>query len=194
MNKRGMFIVFEGIDRSGKTTQSKLLVSVLRNSEYVRFPNRDSITGRVIDEYLKRSIEMNPQVNHLLFSANRWETISEIEQKLAQGINIICDRYIYSGTAYSIAKGLDYAWCKTCDDGLIEPDIVFYLDLSPGNAKMRGEYGSEVFENEEFQLLVQDAYYGCIIKDDWNMIDASKDVNTVHNSILANILDKITLK
>jgi dTMP kinase len=51
---------------------------------------------------------MNNQTIHLLFSANRWEESELIVDTLNQGINIICDRYAYSGVAYSNAKGLDF--------------------------------------------------------------------------------------
>ena len=45
------------------------------------------------------------------------------------GINIICDRYAYSGIAFSCAKGLDLNWCKKCEEGLPEPDVIFYFEV-----------------------------------------------------------------
>ena len=47
------------------------------------------------------------------------------------GKNIVCDRYWYSGVAYSYAKGLDFDWCIKPDEGLIEPDLIIYLKADP---------------------------------------------------------------
>lgn len=41
----------------------------------------------------------------------------------------VCDRYCYSGVAFSAAKGMDMDWCKSCDKGLIAPDCIIYLDM-----------------------------------------------------------------
>lgn len=49
----------------------------------------------------------------------------------------VCDRYAYSGVAYSSAKGLDTQWCKSGDVGLPQPDLVVYLDMSPEQAAAR---------------------------------------------------------
>lgn len=74
---RGTFIVLEGLDRAGKTTQVKLLeqrfVEAGRPVKMMRFPDRSTIIGQMIDGYLKSSVEMEDHVIHLLFSANRWE-------------------------------------------------------------------------------------------------------------------------
>ena len=75
--RRGAFILFEGIDRCGKTTQSKLLAETLRKEgskiEMMRFPDRTTTVGKMIDAYLKMGIDLHDKAIHLLFSANRWE-------------------------------------------------------------------------------------------------------------------------
>jgi hypothetical protein len=74
---RGAFIVFEGADRAGKSTQAARLVESLRAqgvaAESWRFPDRTSGCGRMIDAYLKSQSELDDAAVHLLFSANRWE-------------------------------------------------------------------------------------------------------------------------
>ncbi|KAL2148439.1 hypothetical protein VTH82DRAFT_2359, partial [Thermothelomyces myriococcoides] len=74
---RGALVVLEGLDRSGKTTQVKLLeqrfVELGRKVKVMRFPDRTTPIGRMIDSYLKSQVEMEDHVIHLLFSANRWE-------------------------------------------------------------------------------------------------------------------------
>ena len=69
------------------------------------------------------------QTIHLLFSANRWESSNEIVTLMEAGKDVICDRYVYSGVAYSSAKGLDFEWCYSSDKGLPKPDLVIFLDI-----------------------------------------------------------------
>ena len=71
---------------------------------------------------------MPTEAVHLLFSMNRWESKKQILDAMKAGQHVVCDRYAYSGVAYSAAKGLDFEWCKNADKGLVKPDIVFYLD------------------------------------------------------------------
>ena len=73
----------------------------------------------MISSYLGSTSELSDETVHLLFSANRWEAISSLESKLKSGVHLICDRYVYSGVAFSAAKGMDFEWCKNCDTGLI---------------------------------------------------------------------------
>jgi hypothetical protein len=89
---RGAFILFEGVDRCGKTTQVGLLKDNLAKSkrvEQIRFPERKSAVGQLIDSYLQSNSNLNDQSIHLLFSANRWEQADGIEAKLAGGCNLV---------------------------------------------------------------------------------------------------------
>ncbi|KAJ0788826.1 putative thymidylate kinase, P-loop containing nucleoside triphosphate hydrolase [Helianthus annuus] len=110
---RGALIVLEGLDRSGKTSQSGRLVAYLNGlghpveSESWRFPDRDTAVGKMISAYLSNESQLDDHIIHLLFSANRWE-----KRLLKSGTPLIVDRYSYSGVAYSSAKGLDIEWCK----------------------------------------------------------------------------------
>lgn len=76
--RRGLLIAVEGCDRSGKTTQCQLLIKWLQDNlrvqcEYIKFPDRATLIGGVINEYLTGKAHLNDQAIHLLFSANRWE-------------------------------------------------------------------------------------------------------------------------
>merc|ERR1719159_1610089 len=139
--RRGLFVVFEGLDRSGKSTQSKRLFKRLEDAgEQVRwtcFPNRALASGILIDLYLRRKIEMSDEAIHLLFSANRWEAAANIVEELKNNVTVVCDRYAFSGVAYSAAKGLSFEWCQSPDVGLPVPDCVFFFHLSPEVGKTR---------------------------------------------------------
>ena len=76
-SRRGAFILFEGVDRCGKSTQCKLLVQNLQSrgieAELWRYPDRTTAIGQMIDKYLQSQTDMDDASIHLLFSANRWE-------------------------------------------------------------------------------------------------------------------------
>jgi dTMP kinase len=146
--RRGAFIVFEGVDRCGKTTQVALLVKHLMSlglaAVAMNFPDRSTMVGDLINQYLQSKNDLDDRAIHLLFSANRWEAVPKLEQWLLhEGTTVVCDRYAYSGVAFSSAKpSLDQelAWCQACDVGLPAPDAVIFLDLAPDDAERRGGY------------------------------------------------------
>lgn len=83
---RGALIVLEGLDRSGKTSQSSRLVSNLESqgfpAELWRFPDRKTCVGEMISSYLSNKSQLDAQTVHLLFSANRWEKRFAIFMKI----------------------------------------------------------------------------------------------------------------
>ena len=84
----------------------------------------------MLDSYLKDStVKLNDQAVHTLFSVNRWEMMDQLKADLLAGTNIVCDRYAYSGVAYSAAKGLSFSWCQNSDKGLITPDLVVMINV-----------------------------------------------------------------
>jgi len=179
--------VFEGVDGVGKTTQSLKLVEWMtangRPARYMRFPNRSSITGQIINDYLTNAKQLDDRVIHLLFSANRWEQVQEINDLLSSGISVVCDRWTYSGLAYSLAKGLSRDWCEACDAGLPIPSKVIYLHLDPTISCNRLPTSHEKYETYEFQCKVA-IQYGAIKKDNWSIIDANQPINDVAQSII----------
>ena len=72
----------------------------------ISFPNRESESGKLLDSYLKnmKGQTMSNEAIHLLFAMNRWEMKSQILELLNSGTHVICDRYAFSGVAYSVAK------------------------------------------------------------------------------------------
>lgn len=158
MSTRGKFVVIEGLDRCGKTTQVNAIVDQLEAVE-MGFPNRQTASGRICDSYLRDKIgPTNDQMIHLMFAANRWEQQSTILDTLNAGKDIICSRYSYSGVAYDMAKGMDREWCAATEVGLIEPDLIVYLDIDPSEAAKRGQYGEEKYERLAFQMKVRDSF------------------------------------
>ena len=90
---RGLLIVFEGCDRSGKTTHCKRITKELGDEAvFMRFPDRSTPMGQMIDGYLKGEKQLNDKVIHLLFAANRWEKVQELEEAIQAGKHVIVDR------------------------------------------------------------------------------------------------------
>lgn len=152
--RRGILVVLEGLDHCGKSSQARLLQQALPNTHLTCFPDRSTVLGQVINRYLKGEMEMDDHAIHLLFSANRWERMQALTQLLESGTTVISDRYVYSGCAYSAAKGLPLTWCQAPDQGLIRPDLVVYLRLTAQQAVSRSGFGSERYERQAFQEKV----------------------------------------
>jgi len=150
----------------------------------MRFPDRSTGIGSVINSYLTCSQELDDRAIHLLFSANRWETEKQIQRSLAAGTNIIIDRYAYSGVAFSAAKpGLSLDWCKQPDVGLPRPDLVVFMDVTEEVAKQRGGFGEERYEVAEFQRRVRQNYKQ--LKDEiWVEVCADGSLEEVESNLL----------
>jgi dTMP kinase len=195
MKGRGALLVFEGVDRCGKTTQTMRLVnSLLQRSipaELVRFPDRSTSTGKIIDAYLKNGVELDDKAVHLLFASNRWEAAASMREKLESGITLVVDRYSYSGVCFTGAKeGQSVEWCRAPEIGLPAPDAVFFLRLPIEEAMKRGEFGAERYEKEDFQRKVLKNFES-MQTDKWRMLDASRSIEELGEEIQEAALDVI---
>ena len=185
---RGALIVIEGADRVGKTTRAAKLVSSLTDEgipvQALKFPERSTSIGSVIDQYLRGDIRLDDHAIHLLFSTNRWELFSEMKSLLESGISLVVDRYAYSGVAYSAAKpSLSLEWCKHSDCGLIAADCVLYITLSDEMTKTRPGYGDEIYEQSDFQTKVKKNYE--LLKDSsWVQLDGNVPPDELDSLIL----------
>jgi len=174
-SRRGKLYVFEGLDRSGKTT----VVSSIEGAKKMRFPSGRSSDvcdpiSQLISEVLSGHYEIESRALHLLFSADRWRYVTEINDMLDNGINVVIDRYSYSGIAYTIARYMyanDYSensadeltrllsWAISSEVGLPKPDVVFFFDADPEILSLRGDYGhNDIHEKVPFQKCVRSAY------------------------------------
>lgn len=192
---RGAFIVIEGLDRSGKSTQTIRLLEKIKElkgenaAKLIRFPDRTTTIGKMIDSYLKSHADLDDNAIHLLFSANRWELASQIEADLKLGTILICDRYAYSGIAFSAAKGLSFEWCLSPDIGLPAPDLVLFFDISPEVAQDRGGYGDERYEKKEMQSKVRGVFakIGREPGQKWVTINAAQTEEAVGKDVWSEV-------
>ena len=194
---RGALIIFEGCDKSGKSTQCRKLVEFLNNNghkaEQGRFPERSTAIGNVINSYIENKADLHDKAVHLLFSANRWELVNQMKETLETGTTLVIDRYAYSGVAFTSAKGLDFDWCKSCDRGLPSPDQVFYLDIPVDEASTRGDFGGKRYEVSSFQKAVQEKFLQ-LKEDNWVTLDARRSIDDLHQIISQHTLTVIEKK
>lgn len=176
-------IVLEGLDRCGKTTVTNILAEKLHPSIVVRFPDRSTETGQLLDKFLKKQIYFSDHVTHLLYSANRYENEGQIRELLKTS-HVICDRYWLSGTVYSVAKGLDINWCKNTDKFLPQPDATFFIDLPVEITSQRMKFGTEAHDKVEFQRRVYEIYKSPEIRDELQVIDGMQEPEKIAADIL----------
>ncbi|KIW68704.1 thymidylate kinase [Phialophora macrospora] len=193
-SKRGLLIVVEGLDRSGKSSQCQRLFDFLRRQgqrvRYTKFPDRTTPTGQMINSYLTGEAEQDDHSIHLLFSANRWEATNSIASDLLSGMNVIVDRYSFSGAVYSAAKDnpdLSLSWAWNPEIGLLKPDLVFFLDISSTDAAKRGGYGAERYEQEGMQTRVRSLFKELFARLDITVyqVDAGRTLDQVAVDIQA---------
>ncbi|NXX75001.1 KTHY kinase, partial [Urocolius indicus] len=149
-------------------------------------PERTTEIGQLINSYLLKEKNLEDHTIHLLFSANRWEHVPLMKEKLHQGVTLVVDRYAFSGVAFTSAKeNFSLDWCKQPDIGLPKPDLILFLQLSPEEAAKRGDFGNERYENSSFQQKVLESFCQ-LMKDrtlNWKTMDASKSIEDLHREI-----------
>merc|ERR1711964_862874 len=101
------------------------------------------------------------------------------------GTSVICDRYAFSGVAYSTAKGLDFAWCQAPDRGLPTPDGVFFLHIDEKIGQTRSNFGDERYENAKMQGRVRQVFKRPELRAGvaWHDVDGARSVEEVHAEI-----------
>lgn len=203
---RGKFIVLEGIDKSGTTTQVSLLASYLftknkANSVFLtREPTMDSLEGKMLRDILfKRNTDPYADKSFItyMFLQDRIKHIEKIEFYLKNGTHVVSDRYKHSTIAYQAAQGLDF-------DGLIEiqkdfpvPDLTLILDINPEEAYKRPSTShAETFDkaDEDFHKKIARNYLETFrkLKNKENviLIDGSLSIEKV-SEFIRDEVDKI---
>ena len=171
MNK-GKFIVFEGIDGAGKSTQIELLASRLRQmgqSVNITAEPTTNESGKALRRALSGKEKKTECEMAAMFVLDRIGHNAEIREQIDEGITVISDRYYYSNLAYQ-GKSTDYAWVRTMNIDCPEirrPDVCIYLDLTPEESLKRisrGRESVEIYENLEKLTDVRDTFHS-VIKD-----------------------------
>jgi dTMP kinase len=188
-----VLITFEGIDRSGKTTQARLLADALGpEALLVREPGGTLVAERIRELVKDSSIEVSAVTETLLFGAARADLVERvIRPALDAGKVVVCDRYFDSTIAYQGgARGLGIDEVERLNlwiTGNLEPDLTFLLDVPLGDARARlGEPDRFEDEGETLQRAVVEAYDELAIRFShrYVRIDAARPPEEVHREVL----------
>ena len=189
MEKRGKVIVLEGTDKSGKTSQSRMLAEALKASGKVcvilDFPDYTTPIGMEIKAFLEGKRDYyTPEVKHLLFSANRWEKKKEIESMLENGTIVIMNRYWQSNLVYGVANGMDANWLIRLDRGLPKENIVLMILVKPTISARRAEMQDAFESDRQLAVKAYENYLKFAKQFRWRIIDGSKSKEQVHQEIM----------
>ncbi len=193
MGGRGYLIVIEGIDQSGKKTQSLLLEDRMRKEGWdvtaISFPDYSTPLGNEIRKFLAAEKSTSPlQVLHMLLAANRWERANELSSWLNGGKIVIANRYSPSNLAYGMSRGFDQDWLLTLESGLPVADLVIILDIDPTTSTNRKNRDRDLNERDiELLTKVCRSYREMTELNSWFLINGDETVERIHEDIWAVI-------
>jgi dTMP kinase len=199
-----MFISFEGIDFSGKSTQIELLKDYLvehnKKVEILREPGGNEISEKVRRILLDNKHEkMFAEAELLLFSASRAQLVREkIRPYLQKGIYVISDRFHDSSTAYQgYGRGIPIDVVMKIHDlaiGDTIPDLTFFIDIPVGIANERKKKKSKVkldrieLADIEFYNRVRSGYLEIARREErFKVIDGTQNIETIQNQIISEL-------
>lgn len=198
----GKFIVLEGIDGSGKTTQAQIIAGKLPNAVYTKEPTTGPI-GQFIREGIAGGGNLPPAALQHLLSADRAVHEEEVKKLLQEGKTVISDRYLWSSVAYGMAdrEGTDYT------DGevllvaqsilsmyhqFLLPDLTIYLTASIDTVMKRiDEMGKEreMYEHRDKLELIKKGYDWLLTQfpKEFIVVDGERAVDVVTKDILSKV-------
>ena len=199
-------MTFEGVEGSGKTTQLELLHTKMKSSGIPVLATREpggTELGKGLRDILlfsdKDSLDMGTEL--LLYEADRIQHVKEvIFPALERGVNVLCDRFFDSTTAYQVyGRGLDFNLVdninKFASCGL-EPDLTFLLQIPVSEGLKRANSGglADRLENEDFEFhkRVQNGFLKIASKnpDRFSLIGDGKNISSIHIEI-SKIISKV---
>ena len=197
-NSRGMFIVFEGTDGTGKSTQLALLADYLQSRNYPVVTTREPTSGpygqKIRDLYVKRDT-CSPSEELELFLADRKEHVQTlINPSLAEGKIVLCDRYFLSTVAYQGALGFDVEELLSRNSFATPPDIalLFHIPLETALQRItvgRGDMLNDFEKSENLSKVA--AIFDSLSENYIKRINAEGSIQQVHLTVLSLVLPLI---
>jgi len=193
MIKKGIFLVIEGLDGSGKTTQATLIAEKLSKKYNVLLtaePSRGKIGTFIRDRCLYEQARLPIETEALLFAADRIEHMqTEFKPALDDGKLVICDRYVYSSLAYQGSAGLSLDWIKTINARALQPDFSIFIDVAPEKVIERLQRKKSIMETLETQTKVREIYHKYVDEGELIRIDGDKRKELVANELHTKVVE-----
>ncbi len=210
MNDRGFFIVFEGCDGCGKTTQTERLRRAIADATgkpclYEREPNERNAAGAIIRAGLHGSVKFLTESMAYLHVADRLEHIEFMRPIIDAGTSIVCDRYYLSNMAYNATDRISpediYAMNRPCFEAM-KPDIFVFLDVPTEVTKARRDKDrpdKEIYDGDDKQARVRRNYLNAIEflrtkGEKIIVIDATREIDTVSDDIREQVFAALSIK
>jgi len=191
LTKKGIFLVIEGLDGSGKTTQATLLAEKLSKTHQVLLtaePSRGKIGTFIREGCLYEQQRLPTEAEALLFAADRIEHMQkELKPALDEGKLVICDRYVYSSLAYQGSAGLSLDWIKTINARAMQPDFSIFLDVPPEKVIERLQRKKSVMETLETQRKVREVYLKYVEKGELVRVDGDRGKEQVAEDLFRTV-------
>jgi dTMP kinase len=194
----GRIIALEGIDQSGKRTQTRLLEHRLKQrglkANSISFPIYESPAGQQIRRFLRGKRDYPLEALHMLYSLNRWENQTLIHKLVDRADFVIADRYTPSNLAYGVSRGLSLSWLETLDKGLPLANLVIVLDVPVPSSFLRKRKDRDVHESDRRLLVkVRHTYKTLAHRLGWKTIDATMPVGEVESAVWNLVTRKFKL-
>ena len=202
-----MFISFEGIEGSGKSTQIELIEELIRAKGYqvkkLREPGTTELGEKIRNIFLEKTTEIVDPITEafLLYASRKHLDQNFLRQNLSDGAIVIADRYADATLAYqSYGKGLDHNFVKLIHDSsqLLSPDLTFYMDISAELSRERisdREMDRMESESIDFFKKVREGYLQIAHDNPERVVvlDANKTIDELHESIKKIISNKLNV-
>ena len=202
-----MFISFEGIEGSGKSTQIELIEELIRAKGYqvkkLREPGTTELGEKIRNIFLEKTTETVDPITEafLLYASRKHLDQNFLRQNLNDGAIVIADRYADATLAYqSYGKGLDHNFVKLIHDSseLLSPDLTFYMDISAELSRERisdREMDRMESESIDFFKKVREGYLQIAHDNPGRVVvlDANKTIDELHESIKKIISNKLNV-
>lgn len=201
--KKGAFIVFEGIDGSGKSTQIQMLSNRLRDMGvycYATMEPTDSPIGSLIHQIMTGRIKTDNKVIAGLFVADRLDhllnDVNGILAKIQEGTTVITDRYYFSSYAYhSVDMPMEWViQANAQSKEILQPTITIFIDVNPDTAIeriARNRFHQELFEKKSRLVKVREKYLEAFerLKDEENIIiiDGNRSQNEIADEVWKSV-------
>lgn len=194
----GLLVAFEGLDQSGKQTQAEALHAALTGAghacELLSFPDYRTSIGGEIHRALHGERDYPADVMQLLYVANRYELRKKIEDWLAAGRAILCDRYVASTIAYGEAQGLDRQWLADIQRFLPPADLTILLDIPPEVAVQRKQADRDRYERDlELLTRVRRSYQSQATDARWILLRGDRSKGDVSADVRQAVASRLGL-
>ncbi|MFN2436614.1 MAG: dTMP kinase [Desulfotignum sp.] len=203
----GRFVVFEGLDGSGKTTQmariKERLTGMGISAETTCEPT-DGPVGTLIRQILEGRIAMDPRTLAALFAADRTDHLvtqaTGVQALVNKGRIVLCDRYYFSSYAYH-ARDMDLSWVvsmNAVNAKILKPDLTLFIDVAPQTCLERiraGRKHLDLFEKIDILTQVRDNYFAAFerlkVQETVAVVDGNAPEQEVEQSIWQHVCRQV---